>query len=116
MREALYVVEFGDVSVPGTYRNGGVAVLETGRVFGGDSGFYYLGEFQSTNGTVTATIDVTQHNPLIQNAWGNGATNFKLQMRGEVQGQNLVGTMTLAGSSLSLPIRLSWKADLPNPR
>ena len=39
--EALYVVEFGDVAIGGqtyTYWNGGVAVLETNRIFGGDSG------------------------------------------------------------------------------
>src|SRR6476619_975017 len=36
--EALYVVEFGDVAIGGetyTYWNGGVAVLETNRIFGG---------------------------------------------------------------------------------
>ena len=38
--EGLYVVEFGDVAIGGqtyTYWNGGVAVLETNRIFGGDS-------------------------------------------------------------------------------
>jgi hypothetical protein len=34
MLEALYVVEFGDLAGP-TFQNGGVAVLETNRVFGG---------------------------------------------------------------------------------
>jgi hypothetical protein len=46
--EALYVVEFGDVAIGGqtyTYWNGGVAVLETNRIFGGDSGYYYLGNY-----------------------------------------------------------------------
>jgi hypothetical protein len=46
--EALYVVEFGDVALGGQqYRNGGVAVLETNRIFGGDSGYYYVGTFSS---------------------------------------------------------------------
>jgi hypothetical protein len=44
MSEGLYVVEFGDVGTAAT-RNGGVAVLETNRIFGGDSGYYYLGKF-----------------------------------------------------------------------
>src|SRR5712671_4339139 len=46
--EGLYVVDFGDVAIGGqtyTYWNGGVAVLETNRIFGGDSGYYYLGNY-----------------------------------------------------------------------
>jgi hypothetical protein len=34
MKEALYVVEFGDFLNQTSYQNGGVAVLETGRIFG----------------------------------------------------------------------------------
>ena len=46
--EALYVVKFGDVAIGGqtyTYWNSGVAVLETNRIFGDDSGYYYLGNY-----------------------------------------------------------------------
>jgi hypothetical protein len=58
---------FGGVAMGGeTYRywNGGVAVLETNRLFGGDSGYYYLGNYtikdsQSSNRRRRA-IDLTQ--------------------------------------------------------
>jgi hypothetical protein len=46
--EGLYVVEFGDVAIGGqtyTYWKGGVAVLETSRIFGRDSGYYYVGNY-----------------------------------------------------------------------
>ena len=41
--ESLYVAEFGDVDGL-SFRNGGVVILETNRVFGGDSGYFYLGD------------------------------------------------------------------------
>jgi hypothetical protein len=44
--EALYLVEFGDVSGV-DYQNGGVAVLETSRIFGGDSGYHYVGDYSA---------------------------------------------------------------------
>ena len=40
-QEALYLVEFGDIAAS-TFRNGGVAILEANRIFGGDGGYYYL--------------------------------------------------------------------------
>jgi hypothetical protein len=48
-------VEFGDVALGGQlYRNGGVAVLETNRIFGGDSGYYYLGTYSIKDGQIEA--------------------------------------------------------------
>ena len=112
MTEALYVVEFGDVSGPG-YRNGGVAVLETNRVFGGDSGYYYLGTYTIKDGVLAATVGVTKHNPAWANVFGDYAGTFTLQMTGQLQGQNIVGMMQRVGTQITLPVRLIWTAPLP---
>jgi T3SS negative regulator,GrlR len=62
VEEALYVVEFGDMAASGTYRNGGVIVLETGRVYGGDSGYYYVGTYSVKDGQLTGEVKVVKHN------------------------------------------------------
>ena len=64
--EGLYVVEFGDVAIGGqtyTYWNGGAAVLETNRIFGGDSGHYYLGNYTIKDSQFEATVKIVKHNP-----------------------------------------------------
>ena len=52
--EALYVVQFGDVALGGRYRPGGVVVFKTNRIFGGDSGYYYVTGGQIDVGDVVA--------------------------------------------------------------
>ena len=62
--EGLYVVEFGDVAIGGqtyTYWNGGVAVLETNRIFGGDSGYYYVGNYTIKDSQFEATVKIVTH-------------------------------------------------------
>ena len=112
MTEALYTVEFGDVTGSG-YINGGVVVLETNRVFGGDSGYYYLGNYTVKDGVLTATVEITKHNPAWANAFGDYAGAFRIQVTGQIQGQNVVGMMQRIGTQITLPVRLLWKAKLP---
>jgi hypothetical protein len=77
--EGLYVVEFGDVQAQGIYRNGGVAVLETLRIFGGDSGYYYVGNFSvnflsnTRKGNIRACRQLSQHSTATR--W-NAARKF----------------------------------------
>jgi hypothetical protein len=40
MTEGVYLVSFGDVNAPGQFINGGVVMLDTLKVYGGDSGYY----------------------------------------------------------------------------
>jgi hypothetical protein len=72
--EALYVVEFGDVAIAGqtyTYWNGGLAVLETNRIFGGDSGYYHLGNYTIKDSRFEATVNIVKHNPTWEDAFGS---------------------------------------------
>ena len=72
--EALYVVEFGDVAIGGqtySYWNSGVAVLETNRIFGGDSGHYYLGNYTIKDSQFEATVKIVKRNPTWQEAFGS---------------------------------------------
>jgi len=60
--EALWAVRF--VGVNGTSiseQSGGVLVLESGRLFGGDSFAYYTGNYSLASGQVTFHVDVGVH-------------------------------------------------------
>lgn len=58
MLEALWSVEFIS-NVGGT--GGGVVVLETQRLFGGDSQYFYVGTFKVEGPLVRATLKVTHY-------------------------------------------------------
>ena len=107
---ALYAVEFGDAA-SGLYVNGGVAVLDGNRVFGGDSGFYYNGHFSIQDDQISATVKVTRHNPdWHQNAFADTAGSFTVQLRGKIKDGVMNGAMERNG--VQLPVRLTWKENL----
>src|SRR5712671_3312677 len=82
--EGLYVVDFGDVAIGGqtyTYWNGGVAVLETNRIFGGDSGYYYLGNYTIKDSQFEATVKIVKHNPTWEDAFGSTSPSFNVKVQ-----------------------------------
>jgi T3SS negative regulator,GrlR len=113
--EALYVVEFGDFATGGrTMENGGVAVLETNRVLGGDSGYYYVGTYTFKDGRIEATVKIVKHNLAWRNAFGDAATSFTVKIQGMISNGIMNGQMERTDRpGLRLPIRLTWKEDLP---
>ena len=111
--EALYVVEFGDVGGRG-YRNGGVVILETARIFGGDSGYYYIGDYSVFGNRFEASLRVTKHNPPWANAFGDDAREFEIRVLGSIENASIVATMERTDRpGLRLPLRLMRKVGLP---
>ena len=111
--EALYVAEFGDFAGI-EYRNGGVVILETNRIFGGDSGYYYLGDFSIFGDRFAASVRITKHNPAFANVFGDDATQFEIRVLGIVSDDSIVATMErLDRPGLRLPLRLKRMALLP---
>jgi hypothetical protein len=111
--ESLYVVEFGDIAGFG-YRNGGVVILETNRVFGGDSGYFYLGDYSVFGDRFAACVKITKHNPSWENVFGDDAPQFEIRVLGSIEGDIIVAGMErLDRPGLRLPLRLVRKAPLP---
>ena len=111
--EALYVVEFGDVSSLG-YRNGGVAVLETNRIFGGDSGYHYIGQYCVFGDRFEARVRITKHNPSWINAFGDDAVQFEIEVSGRIRDGFIEAIMKRTDRpGLRLPLRLTRTALLP---
>jgi hypothetical protein len=112
MVEALYVLEFGDVRSP-DFRNGGVVVLETNRVFGGDSGYYYVGNYEVTGDKIGGSLRVVRHNPAWPNVFGDSATSFDVTFHGSISGDIISGWMDRKDAAGHLPVQLTKKAALP---
>jgi hypothetical protein len=111
--EALYVVQFGDVSAAGL-RNGGVVVLDSGRMLGGDSGYYYVGKYVVDGAAITADVTVTKHDPLWINAFGDTAQELKIKLTGAVIGKTIEGYVERVDKpAIKLPVKLTWTAPLP---
>lgn len=90
--EALYTMTFGDNVAPAAARNGGVVVLETGRVFGGDSSFSYVGTYRVVSDLIQAEARIERYNDLLQSAFGDDGTSFKVWFVGKiVSDQKIVG-------------------------
>lgn len=113
--EGMYLVEFGDVALYGnSYRNGGVVVLETNRIFGGDSGYYYVGKFTIKDNQLEASAKIVKHDPNWTNAFGDASPEFKVKVQATVGNGTIQGFMErLDMPGITLPIRLSWKEALP---
>jgi hypothetical protein len=113
MSEALYVLEFGDI-YNRTIKNGGIAVLETNRIFGGDSGFYYLGTYSVSGDQIFAKVHVTNYNSLVSDVWGLGVKKFDLTINGKINGKLIEGEMSLDNNSnLKLFVRFTKMEELP---
>lgn len=98
MLEALWSVEFQSSF---GMRGNGVAVFETGRVFGGDSSMIYVGRFRVENGTIVSDINVKKYANVPGMASVVGFDNFNLKVTGKPD-QN---TMTLSGHVVEDPSR-----------
>ena len=110
MLEALWSVEF--ISNLGIF-GAGVVVFETGRIFGGDSAYYYLGSCHVKNDTVVAEIEVNHYTGQPFSIFGH-LDKFNLKLTGKIQEP----TMELQGylvenPSMVISVRLTKRADLP---
>lgn len=110
--EALWTVEIPDAK--GGWINGGVVVLETGRIFGGDSFYYFLGSYDVCGGSVSGTLNVTHYNGPQSTTWGDYAAKLSVKFNMKVEETVATGTgERLDKPGMRLPIRLTKRADLP---
>jgi hypothetical protein len=112
--EALYVVQFGDVALGGRYRPGGVVVLKANRIFGGDSGYYYVGEYSADGNSLQGGLKIVKHDPTAQDAFGDRRASFNITVRLAMGDGRMEGQMELVDRpGVQLPLRMIWKEDLP---
>jgi hypothetical protein len=111
MLEALWSVEFKSSF---GFQGNGVAVFETGRVFGGDSTMIYVGSFHVENGSIHADVNINKyaHSPGMASVVG--LDNFTLKLSGKSD----LNKMALSGyvvedPSRKITIHAVRRAELP---
>jgi hypothetical protein len=110
--EALWLVGFADVSAPSSIRNGGVMILETNRLFGGDSAFAYVGNYDVNGNQVSGELTITKFNDEIIDVWEIGFSEIVVMFSLERADERMVGRMKVAGGP-ELPVVLTRFRDLP---
>jgi len=88
----------------------GVVTFVNGRVFGGDSGYMYVGTYTRQGNTVTANVHVKPHVPGSLNVMGR--SEFDLQLSGMVNGDAANLTGTIPGTPLKLQGTLTKQHDI----
>jgi hypothetical protein len=91
----------------------GVAILETGRVLGGDTSFVYVGNYEVKNGVVYAKVKCTNDRGVLDSVFGN-IKEFNLELQGAPQRDEfmLQGHM-VENPNLSIGIKFTRRAELP---
>jgi hypothetical protein len=118
MIEGLWAIRFllpsgveGDLS-------GGVAVIESGRLLGGDSGYFYVGDIDPiSQATWRTKLAITRHDPSIESFFGDLDT-FNLEGLVRVDTVDDLGRQTLTAefpgeTGRELRIRMTKVAQLP---
>ena len=111
MVEALWSVEFQSSF---GMRGNGVAVFETGRVFGGDSSMIYVGSFKVENGVIHSEINVKKYAHAQGIASVVGLDNFNLKVTGNpAQNEMVLSGHVVGDPTRKITIKAVRRAELP---
>jgi hypothetical protein len=81
--EAMWTVQFFSDAGVQFNAGAGVIVFETGRLYGGDSYMYYIGEYKVENGEIIGLVHVDTHSSGGTSIIGN-IRQFDVKFRGRV--------------------------------
>jgi T3SS negative regulator,GrlR len=91
----------------------GVAVIDKGRIFGGDSIFMYTGNVKIENSVIHADIYVSRHSDVLSPSIFGQISNFQLKVSGSADSENLVLTGHMVENpDLSITLVGTYRADL----
>jgi len=93
---------------------GGVVVLKNGRVYGGDSSYYYLGTYQINDETqFTATVVCRPFIANAQTVFGVYIEEFTLNISGVIRGREIEASAAVQQmQGLVLKMRLIWRSEV----
>ena len=114
--EGMWAAYFGDVD--GKQLNSGIVVLETGRLFGGDSYIAYLGKYQIGSGRLGAVFETWAFNPtiVVSSAFGEvGPSRQTCALEGELSDDGSIRghVWRHLHPDLKLPLQMTKISDLP---
>jgi T3SS negative regulator,GrlR len=116
MIEAMYGVEFTSNTNDGGLGYG-VVILETGRIFGGDSSFVYVGSYTLEHGLIKAKVRCTNDRGTMASVFESESGDFK-EFNLQLEGQSEPKEFILQGYIIEHPektitAKLTLRAELP---
>jgi len=105
--EGFWTVQFSGVQGWGA----GVIALIGGKVFGGDSGFLYIGTYAVQGAIMTGHVHVKRHATGMPNVMGRD--EFDLELNGTIKGNIISVIAKIPGTPLQLSGTMTRQADLP---
>ena len=77
--EALWTIQF---DTGNGWINGGVVIFETGRVFGGDSQYFYTGTYQNHGDQISGEARIRHYHGPLSTAFGTNDKDFMVRLEG----------------------------------
>lgn len=109
MIEGFWIVQYEGMRGNG----GGVAMFIKGHLFGGDTGYIYMGTYKNEGKSVRAKINVRNFLPDIPSVIGV-VGDFELYIDAELEGDVIKGTGSLVGGgAVGIAVKLTKRANLP---
>lgn len=117
MLEGLWVAKFVAPNVPGMELNGGVVVIESGRLLGGDSGYVYIGQLQPAQSGWAISMKIVRHDPSIISVFGDLdeylLSGVAVKAHDQAGAEALLVQLSMAGMPIQLTVELKKVAELP---
>ncbi len=108
MVEGFWIVQFMGLHGNG----GGVVILNEGKVFGGDSGYTYIGTYREETGKLTCVVRVSKFLGSFISVLGVEG-DYDLQMVTNIHDNEMQGIMSVVGMpDLQLAVKLTKRSDL----
>jgi hypothetical protein len=108
MLEGLWVLQI----LPPPVTTGGVVVFISDKVFGGDSGFMWVGSYRSDGRTIKGRVHVQNFDPDIKSVFGV-VGEYDMYFTGNINGDSITGTAMIANQPQhSIAIRIDKRANL----
>jgi len=109
MVDGFWIVQYEGMKGNG----GGVVIFTKGKVFGGDTGYTYMGSYRTQGTSVKANVKVCNFLPDVPSVVGV-AGDFELNIDGTVEGDVIKGTGSLVNSqAVGIALKLTKRANLP---
>jgi len=106
--EGLWIVKF----TAGQMYGSGVVVFRNGKVFGGETGFYYIGTYAADDKVVKARVMIRNFDPSVPSGFGI-AGDYEMDVSATMQDDTMNGTAIVSGHpEYNLGIRLTKTANL----
>jgi len=110
--EALWTLEF---EAPRGWANGGVLVLETGRILGGDSHYYYVGKFSLVREKLDGVLKASHYHGDDVTAFGVRTKGFEARVVAQLQPTGLISGILISPTPGigTLAFRMTRRHPLP---